>query len=43
MIPRDELQRLAKVVEVPGVSREPLNPMLKGDARNGREKSLRSG
>lgn len=35
MIPRDELERLAKVVEVPGVSREPLNPMLEGDARNG--------
>jgi hypothetical protein len=26
--PRDEVERLAKRVEVPGVSREPLNPLV---------------
>jgi hypothetical protein len=26
--PRDEIERLAKRVEVPGVSREPLNPLV---------------
>jgi hypothetical protein len=26
--PRDEIERLAKLVDVPGVSREPLNPLV---------------
>lgn len=26
--PRDEIERLAKRVDVPGVSREPLNPLV---------------
>jgi hypothetical protein len=26
--PRDEIEKLAKKIEVPGVSREPLNPLV---------------